>query len=134
VHGSSREGLIKRLRSSKPEFVTVIGRRRNGKTFLAKQVLKDHIAFQFTGLYKSNLNRHMERFAASLSRKMDLPQTLQVPKSWFEAFDILRVYLDGIKGKKKKVIFLDELPWMSTNRSRFLTAFADFWNDYAADK
>ena len=36
--------------SGKPEFVAVYGRRRVGKTFLIKQVFKDRICFQHTGV------------------------------------------------------------------------------------
>ncbi len=33
---------------------------------------------------------------------------------------------------KKKVIFIDEMPWMDTPRSKFVTALEFFWNGWAA--
>jgi len=48
-----------------------------------------------------------------------------------EAFSRLIVILKNSK-KKKKVIFLDELPWMDTRRSGFLTALEYFWNSWAS--
>jgi hypothetical protein len=35
------------------------------------------------------------------------------------------------KSRKKRVIFLDEFPWLDTPRSRFLSAFDHFWNSWA---
>ncbi len=53
----------------------------------------------------------------------------KVPKDWFEAFDNLKKYLRSLN-KEKVVIFLDELPWMDTHRSNFLSAFSSFWNSW----
>lgn len=39
-----------------------------------------------------------------------------------------------MKGQQKKVIFLDELPWFDTPRSKFLTAFENFWNAYCTKR
>ena len=124
--------LDSKLESKKSELVAILGRRRIGKTYLVKEHLRKEIVFQFTGLFKSNLDEHMERFQRQLSikRKMDV----QTPKSWYEAFDRLSDYLISLKSKKKKVVFLDEFPWMATNRSRFLAAFTDFWNNFASSR
>jgi len=118
--------------SKKPELIAILGRRRIGKTFLVKQYFKKEIVFHFTGLFQSNLTEHMQRFQQQLSEKIDIK--LAQPKSWFAAFDQLRNYIKGIKSKKRKVVFLDEFPWMATNRSRFLTAFTDFWNNFASGR
>ena len=53
--------------------------------------------------------------------------------NWFDAFDQLKHYLSTLK-KDKIVIFIDELPWFDTPRSRFLKAFELFWNSWASDK
>jgi uncharacterized protein len=34
---------------------------------------------------------------------------------------------------RKKIIFIDELPWIATPKSGFLEALGHFWNDWAAD-
>ena len=133
-----RHKIIKRIRrslhSDKPELIALIGRRRVGKTFLIRETLKHDIVFQFTGLYQSNLREHLQRFSANLSREMEVPLPLRTPSSWFEAFDMLAEFITNFKAGKKKVVFLDEFPWMATNRSRFLTAFTDFWNNYASTR
>ena len=56
-----------------------------------------------------------------------------IPQNWFEAFEQLRSYLLSLK-KKQIVVFLDELPWMDTPKSNFLTAFSHFWNTWASTR
>ena len=56
------------------------------------------------------------------------------PKSWLEAFYQLENFLDKKKSKKKKVIFIDEFPWLDSRKSNFLTAFDNFWNNYASKR
>ena len=48
-------------------------------------------------------------------------------ESWFDAFNLLKNELNSSRKRKKKAIFLDEFPWMSTKNSYFIAAFADFW-------
>ncbi len=38
------------------------------------------------------------------------------------------------KGKKRLLVFLDELPWLDTPRSNFISAFEGFWNNYGCHK
>ena len=47
-----------------------------------------------------------------------------------EAFASLRVLLETSKSKGKKVVFLDELPYMYTRRSDLVSALEHFWNDW----
>jgi hypothetical protein len=49
------------------------------------------------------------------------------PTDWLEAFNYLKIYFKGIKeSKKKKVIFIDEFPWVDSQKSGFLSAFENF--------
>lgn len=41
------------LQSSKAEMISVIGRRRNGKTFLVKSVYQEKIDFEITGIHNT---------------------------------------------------------------------------------
>jgi len=47
---------------------------------------------------------------------------------------LLESYLDGLKKTGKKVVFIDEFPWLATARSKFLTAFEHFWNTYCTKR
>ena len=52
------------------------------------------------------------------------------PKSWMEAFFMLERFLETSDNGSRQVVFIDELPWMDTARSGFLTALEAFWNGW----
>lgn len=52
------------------------------------------------------------------------------PHSWIEAFDELQSYLEHLPSGSKTV-FIDELPWLDTARSKFIAALERFWNGWA---
>lgn len=56
------------------------------------------------------------------------------PKDWLEAFFMLELFLQSIDDGKRMVIFLDELPWMDTAKSGFITAFEGFWNSWGCHR
>jgi AAA+ ATPase superfamily predicted ATPase len=126
-----RELLI----SNESEFVALYGRRRVGKTFLVETVYKKEIVFSITGLNGVGKELQLENFTnvlnAQLAGKNQIPTP---PKSWLKAFDILKHYLENLKRKEKLVIFIDELPWLSTPKSGFLPALENFWNSWAAKR
>lgn len=56
-----------------------------------------------------------------------------LPKDWLEVFHQLKTHLETLPNpEKRKVVFFDELPWMASAKSDFLTGFSYFWNSYAA--
>lgn len=121
--------------SGKPEFVAVYGRRRVGKTFLIKQVFKDRICFQHTGVSpvdgvndKNRMKVQLESFYYDLVEHG--LEGFTMPKTWMEAFFQLRQLLLKINNGERLVLFFDELPWMDTPKSGFLPAFENFWNGW----
>ena len=52
-------------------------------------------------------------------------------KSWYDAFDQLAILLEQSQ-LEKKIIFIDEMPWMDCPRSSFLSALEHFWNGWAS--
>lgn len=131
------EELERLYDSDRPEFVAIYGRRRVGKTFLIKQALKGRFTFQHTGVspvdQKDERNRmktQLESFYFSLLNHG--LEGYQQPKSWMEAFFQLIQLLQSQDRGQRMVIFLDELPWMDTPRSRFLSAFESFWNGWCS--
>ena len=116
------------INSDRSEFVAVYGRRRIGKTFLIRQAYGT-FAFEHTGLRKRGMAKQLEEFARSMSHQ-GYPNCKK-PKDWYEAFDMLRELLEG-KGAGRKVVFLDECPWMDTARSDFVGALDHFWNGWAS--
>ncbi|MCF8298471.1 MAG: ATP-binding protein, partial [Saprospiraceae bacterium] len=124
------------LNSNKAELIAVYGRRRIGKTFLVRSVYEKHIQFEFSGIYNISLKQQLNNFHLKFSDKYfdENNKKNKKPNSWFDAFHQLSKYIDKIKTKKKKVIFIDEFPWLDTRKSKFLAAFENFWNSYAAKR
>lgn len=126
-----QEMLKECYHSGKPEFVAVYGRRRIGKTFLVKQFFKEKFDFYFTGAYQASKKDQLFNFKMTLeaySRKKR-----KTPQTWLEAFFQLQDYLTSL-GDKRKVVFIDELPWFDTPRSNFFSAIELFWNQWASDQ
>lgn len=111
------------------EFVAVYGRRRVGKTFLVRETFNYEFTFQHTGLANSNMSEQLFEFRNSLV--MAGHADCKLPKNWNEAFFELEIFLKSCDAKKK-IVFLDELPWMDTPKSGFLSAFEHFWNGWAS--
>lgn len=129
-----REAEIKSLNqiviSKEAEFLVVYGRRRVGKTFLVNTFFKDHYAFKLTGLAKKSKREQLANFTAALNRYGGGIKYAK-PRTWYEAFDKLRNLLESKKTKGKKVVFIDELPWMDSRGSNLISALEHFWNDWA---
>lgn len=130
-----RRDELKRLKqayeSQYSEFVSIYGRRRIGKTFLVNEAFGYSFAFHVAGLKKEGLRRQLDNFQLSLKRHghVGCPKL----QSWLEAFYELEVFLDG-QPKGRKVVFFDEMPWMDTRKSGFLSALEGFWNGWATSR
>lgn len=118
--------------SNKPELIAIIGRRRVGKTYLVRQFFKGKMDFEMVGLKDGTKEQQLRNFAYSL-KEFQKNATLKVPTDWLHAFYQLKEYLEGLgTPERKKVVFIDELPWIATAKSDFLTGFSFFWNSYAS--
>lgn len=128
-----REKEIKTLQqayhSEYSEFVAVYGRRRIGKTFLVREAFNYQFAFQHTGVYKETLKKQLRNFRDAL--KMSGMKKVRIPTDWSDAFFQLAQFIKESK-EEKKVIFIDEVPWLDTPRSGFLSALEYFWNSFAS--
>ncbi len=128
-----REKDLKTLKlcyeSQESEFVAVYGRRRVGKTFLIRHFFSQGFAFSLTGLDNVSMTEQLTNFSIELSNYTE--KETQVPKNWLYAFDMLRKYLETLP-EGKKVIFIDEMPWLDTPRSNFISALEHFWNSWCS--
>ena len=125
----------------KAELVAVYGRRRVGKTYLVDSVFKGKIVFKHAGLSplelkdisgKSQLQKQLKHFYNSLI--MQGMKKSKCPEDWLDAFLMLQQHLESKDKGQRMVIFLDELPWLDTPKSGFITAFEGFWNNWACHK
>lgn len=125
--------------SKQAEFVVIYGRRRVGKTFLIRELYEGKFAFCHTALSPFEMEQdntellyrqQLRVFGDSLQQYGDYHK--EAPADWIQAFQWLRELLVRQSRRKRLVVFLDELPWMDTPRSGFVTAFEHFWNGWGA--
>jgi uncharacterized protein len=107
------------------------GRRRVGKTFLIKNVYSEHMVFEFTGTQNATTQNQIFKFGEKLKTHFGESAFEQPLKTWYEAFQALKIGLAKNK-TQKQVVFLDELPWISGKKTAFLEELGYWWNDWAA--
>ena len=129
---SEIEVLNKALNSNESEMVALIGRRRVGKTFLVRQALYGKIDFELTGEQRTGMRQQLQNFADRLTIHAKPAVPFQRPGNWHEAFKMLVLWLEATSQSRRSVLFFDELPWLATRRSDFLSALGYFWNSWAS--
>jgi uncharacterized protein len=134
-HIVGREDEITELKrllvSPRSEFLAMYGRRRVGKTYLIRTFFESNIIFDTAGILNGNLQEQMETFWRD-SKKV-FPN-IKKPKNWIAAFNMLKENLDLLPNSTKKVIFIDEIAWFDTQKSGFLRALDNFWNQYCTKR
>ncbi len=135
---SQKEQLEDLYYSDNAEFAVVYGRRRVGKSYLVTEYFDNKFAFRHTGLSnvemedENILSQQLKAFGMSL-RKYGSRER-RAPKDWIEAFAWLEDLLEATDRGERQVVFLDEMPWMDTPRSGFITAFEHFWNGWGSSR
>ena len=122
--------LLKKIaQADRSQLVVVYGRRRVGKTYLVRETFDYRFAFTHTGMEKGTLEDQLHAFYDSL-----VEQGLgacERPDNWIDAFGLLKKLLKSCPDERK-IVFIDELPWMDTPRSKFVSALENFWNGWCA--
>lgn len=80
---SEKTILTNALTSNRSELIVVYGRRRIGKTFLVRNVYKNHISFEFSGIHQVPLKEQLKNFHLTLSSKMPNLKNLRVGSRHF---------------------------------------------------
>lgn len=128
-----KEKLDKMLRSNQSEFLALYGRRRVGKTYLIRQYLKDFIVFDVSGTKEGAKDRQILNFFGEYLARTDRERETPTPTNWHDAFAYLAAYLRALpQTDKKHVVFLDEMPWLDTPKSEFVSALEFFWNQHVS--
>jgi uncharacterized protein len=123
--------LDKILLSDQAEFLAIYGRRRVGKTFLIRQHLKENIVFDFTGTKDGTTPEQLTNFHAEYVQRIKNKKKIQPPVTWQEAFRQLVAHLKSLpKRKSKYVVFIDEMPWLDSAKSNFISALEFLWNQH----
>jgi uncharacterized protein len=121
--------LDRYIDSSKSEFIAVYGRRRVGKTFLIREYFQNQFTFYATGLANANTAKQLTSFTIFLNQSFN--SNYGTFGDWLSAFQALTKELQKSRDKKK-IVFIDELPWMDTKKSDFITGLEFFWNSWAS--
>lgn len=124
-----KKTLLEALKADEAQFIAVYGRRRVGKTYLIRQTYNDMLTFEHAGLANGGRSEQIQAFTASVRRSGLKTDTN--PDNWLEAFELLKDLIQN-SDQKKKVLFIDELSWMDTQKSGLLTALESFWNGWAS--
>ena len=135
------EELNRIYNSNRAQLVAVYGRRRVGKTYLVDETFKGNITFRHAGLSPvevekgastSPLKAQLKHFYNSLL--LHGMKKGECPDNWLDAFLLLEMLLESKVTSEKQIVFLDELPWMDTHKSGFITAFEGFWNTWGCHR
>src|SRR5579859_2986360 len=113
------------------EFVAVYGRRRVGKTFLIREAFNNRFDFYMTGMANVSMATQLSNFHLAIKKYDPAGTIAHQASNWLEAFHQLSQVLEKQK-TKKKIVFLDEMPWMDTAKSGFIQALEYFWNSWAS--
>ncbi|MBX2972130.1 MAG: hypothetical protein KF797_03420 [Flavobacteriales bacterium] len=130
--------LLEALETGRSELIVVHGRRRIGKTFLIRSAYEGRLTFELVGMHRGTIRQQLKNFHMALPAKA---RSKKPPADWMDAFALLGRYLtkqgrpgSRVKAVRKKVVFIDEFPWLDGHRSGFLAAFSNFWNSYATKR
>jgi uncharacterized protein len=124
--------LLESLKQSpQSAFVATYGRRRVGKTYLIRHVFKDSFTFQMTGIGNVGVQQQLANFHGAMVRYFPDFEDKPIAKDWFQAFRQLITVLEA-EESPKKILFLDELPWLDNAKSYFIAALEHFWNSWAS--
>ena len=116
------------LSSDQSEFIAVYGRRRVGKTFLIQQVIGNNYAFYVAGMNNVSMRIQLKNFMQGMRKN---GEDIHTADTWLDAFIALEDYLDSLP-EGNKIVFIDEMPWMDTPRSNFISGLEHFWNSWAS--
>ena len=130
--------LERLYKSKKSEFVAIYGRRRIGKSFLVSEVYGKKIVFSAVGTYMKESDDGNETYRRlQLDHFYDslvlsgLDTSESRPTCWREAFLLLRKLLESIRFRRK-VLLIDELPWLAgPQSSEMIAELGYFWNSWA---
>ena len=110
-------------------FVVIYGRRRVGKTTLIKEFLKKKTAFYFLATEELE-SQSMKRLAGVVARTTK--NTLLQKAAFTDWLDLFQVIAD-YKPDEKKVLVIDEFPYLVKTNSAFPSILQNAWDEILKD-
>ena len=129
---AEKSALKQYYESGAPEFLVLYGRRRVGKTFLIREYFNRKFDFYTTGLANGKKEEQLRAWNNAIKKSFGGSQ--ENATNWFDAFELLKNKLERLNKSKRKLLFIDEIPWMDTQKSGFLTSLEYFWNGWASGR
>ncbi|MCF7852510.1 MAG: AAA family ATPase [Simkaniaceae bacterium] len=126
--GRRKEKIIleELLKSPKAEFLAVYGRRRIGKTYLIHEFCKNRgFYLEVTGSHKASKSQQIKSFIREVDSLFPVDESIS---DWGEALHFLIKKIKTLPSDKKIILFFDEIPWLASPKSGFLTALEYAWN------
>jgi AAA+ ATPase superfamily predicted ATPase len=119
-------------RSKKDELIVLYGRRRIGKSSLVKCFAeKKKFYYEFEALEGETTHGQINHFLQQLKKQIDDPILDSVRfANWEQVFTYLTEKIIKRKTKVKKILFLDELPWMAAGRIRLVSLLKYYWDNH----
>ncbi len=115
--------------SDQAALIALYGRRRVGKTHLIRNLFgKEKHYIEITGSKDGALADQLHNFIDGFSECFAPGFELKPPTSWRKAFTMLTQKFGEISPNERITLFLDELPWLATPKSRLLQNLDYFWN------
>lgn len=116
--------ILKAIKSQKAELGVIYGRRRVGKSFLLKSLMRKQGDFYFEGVKGLSESAQIEHFLEQMAvQSGSLPLKANTWKQVFEGFT------QCIKHKECYVVF-DELPWMASQKTELISWIKYFWDNF----
>ena len=108
--------LLNSLKSNSSELIAVYGRRRVGKTFLIRNIYKEHIKFEVSGLYQGEKEQQLDIFFDELKKylsdswkKTDLNPG-KMPSNYLK-----NTSMDCVERRRKSFSLMKCRGWIHTN-------------------
>ncbi|MBF0316451.1 MAG: AAA family ATPase [Oligoflexia bacterium] len=124
--------LSQMLASHSPELLAIYGRRRVGKSFLVTEFFEEKaVFFEAIGAKYESKKAQLRRFLREIDQVFGGAGEDSIDNDWDGAFDLLVSKVNQTIEKnpdRKIVLFFDEIPWLDSKRSKFLSALEYVWN------
>lgn len=122
--------VLKEQYASKGGFVVIYGRRRIGKSTLIKEFIKNKTAFYFLATQEVD-SANIAKFVSLIA---DITKNTLLKKARFESWEDVFSLIANYKPREKKVIVIDEFPYLVKNNSAFPSVLQKVWDENLKDK
>ncbi len=124
------ELLNEMYNSDKSELVVLYGRRRVGKSSLVRKFAERKTCFYvFEAVEGESTPSQIRHFTEQLKRQTQDPVLESVNfQTWDMVFSYLTDRIVNQPGKKKRILFFDEIQWMAVGRSKLISLLKFYWD------